>query len=326
MAGNFIAGVDAATALPTLKKLWGEGVAFSVDLLGEACVSDDEVAAYQRRYLDLIETLPAAVAQWQPNPRLETDYLGPIPRTNVSIKISSLLRRTDPIDFEGSLDALTDSLRPILEAAAKHNVLVNFDMEQFAVKDLTLTLFERCCEAIDFPAGLAVQAYLRSGMDDIQRVIAWAKRSGRQVTVRLIKGAYWDYETINAERMDWPVPVWSEKRETDACFERMAARIVEAMPRMPGEGRRQTRHRLAQHPLDRLRAGPARKTQPARDGRGNPKALGHGRSTPRGARPARHENPRVRARRRDDPRHGLLRPPAAGKHVEPIVAACRLLR
>ena len=65
----------------------------------------EEVAAYQRRYLDLIETLPAAVAEWPANPRLETDYLGPIPRTNVSIKISSLCARTDPIDFEGSLRA-----------------------------------------------------------------------------------------------------------------------------------------------------------------------------------------------------------------------------
>jgi RHH-type proline utilization regulon transcriptional repressor/proline dehydrogenase/delta 1-pyrroline-5-carboxylate dehydrogenase len=236
MASNFMAGVDAATALPYLQKLWNEGVAFSVDLLGEACVSTEEVAAYQRRYLDLIETLPAAVAKWPANPRLETDYLGPIPRTNVSIKISSLCARTDPIDFQGSLDALTDSLRPILEAAAKHNVLVNFDIEQFAFKDLTFSLFERCCEAVDFTAGLAVQAYLRTGMDDINRIIGWAKRSGRQVTVRLIKGAYWDYETINAERTDWPVPVWSEKRETDACFERMAQRIVEAMPRKAGEG------------------------------------------------------------------------------------------
>jgi RHH-type transcriptional regulator, proline utilization regulon repressor / proline dehydrogenase / delta 1-pyrroline-5-carboxylate dehydrogenase len=236
MAGNFIAGVDAASALPYLKKLWGEGVAFSVDLLGEACLSEDEVAAYQRRYLDLIETLPASVAAWPTNPRLETDYLGAIPRTNVSIKISSLCCRTDPIDFEGSLNSLMSALRPILEAAAKHNVLVNFDMEQAAFKDMTLTLFERCCEAVDFPAGLAVQAYLRSGMDDIGRIIAWARRSGRQVTVRLIKGAYWDYETINAERMDWPVPVWSDKRETDANFERMATRIVESMPRKPGEG------------------------------------------------------------------------------------------
>jgi RHH-type proline utilization regulon transcriptional repressor/proline dehydrogenase/delta 1-pyrroline-5-carboxylate dehydrogenase len=236
MAGNFIAGEDATTALPTLKKLWTDGVAFSVDLLGEACLSIEEAEAYQKRYLDLIETLPSQVAEWPSNPILENDYLGPIPRTNVSIKISSLCARTDPIDFEGSLNALTEALRPILKAAAKNNVLINFDMEQFAFKDLTLSLFERCCEEVDFPAGLAMQSYLKSGVEDAERIISWAKRSGRQVTVRLIKGAYWDYEVINAERMDWPVPVWPTKRETDASFERMAEKFVSSMPRQAGEG------------------------------------------------------------------------------------------
>ncbi len=116
-------------------------------------------------------------------------------------------------------------------------MLVYFDMEQAAVKDLTLALFERCCEAIDFPAGLALQAYLRSGPDDARRIIDWARNArGRQVTVRLIKGAYWDYELIHAERMGWPVPVWTEKRATDACFERMAAMFVAAIPAPPGEG------------------------------------------------------------------------------------------
>ncbi|MEN6449844.1 MAG: proline dehydrogenase family protein [Thermoguttaceae bacterium] len=236
MAGNFMAGVDAASALPKLKKQWTEGVAFSVDLLGEACLSDEEVAVYQRRYLDLIETLPGTVAQWPANPLLENDHLGPVPRTNVSIKISSLCARTDPIAFEGSLRALMDGLRPILKAAAKNNVFVNFDMEQYAFKDLTLSLFERCCEEIDFPAGLALQSYLRSAVDDAQRIIDWTKRTGRQVTVRLIKGAYWDYESINAERMGWPVPVWSEKTHTDANFERTAERLVAAIPRSKGEG------------------------------------------------------------------------------------------
>jgi RHH-type proline utilization regulon transcriptional repressor/proline dehydrogenase/delta 1-pyrroline-5-carboxylate dehydrogenase len=236
MAGNFIAGEDAATALPTLKKQWGEGVAFSVDLLGEACVSEEEAVAYQKRYLDLIETLPREVNGWPKNSVLEGDYLGTIPRTNVSIKISSLCARTDPIDFEGSLRALIEALRPILQAAAKNNVLINFDIEQFAFKDLTLTLFERCCEEVDFPAGLAMQSYLKSGMEDAERIISWSKRVGRQVTVRLIKGAYWDYEVINAERMGWPVPVWPVKRETDACFERMAEQFVSAMPREAGQG------------------------------------------------------------------------------------------
>ncbi len=236
MAGNFIAGTDAASAVGVLRKLWKQGVAFSVDLLGEACVSDVEAEVYQRRYLDLVETLPAETRNWRANPLLESDHLGPVPRTNVSIKISSLCARTDPIDFDGSLDRLAEALRPILEAAAKNDVLVNFDMEQAALKELTLALFERCCEQIDFPAGIAIQSFLRSGDDDARRLIAWAKRTGRQVTARLIKGAYWDYELIHAEQMGWPVPVWTEKRQTDACFERMAEQFVAEMPRRAGEG------------------------------------------------------------------------------------------
>ncbi len=326
MAGNFMAGVDAASALPKLEKQWTEGLAFSVDLLGEACLSDEEVAVYQRRYLDLIETLPATVAQWPSNPLLENDHLGPIPRTNVSIKISSLCARTDPIDFKGSLRALMDGLRPILKAAAKNNVFVNFDMEQFAFKDLTLSLFERCCEEIDFPAGLALQSYLRSGVEDAQRIIGWTKRTGRQVTVRLIKGAYWDYESINAERMGWPVPVWSEKTHTDACFERTAERLVAAIPRTAGEGGvklatgshnvRSIAYVLALLEKWGLPTSAVR----------SPKALRHGRPAPLRLEPAGNADPRVRPGRRDDPWHGLLRPPAIGEHVEPVVAPGELCR
>ncbi len=200
MASNFIAGTDAAAALPTLQNIWKQGGAFSVDLLGEACVSHSEARVYQQRYLDLVATLPDTVSKWPASPQLETDHIGPIPRTNVSIKISSLSARTDAIDFQGSLTALTEALKPILEAAARNNVFINFDMEQAALKDLTISLFEHCCEAVDFPAGLALQSYLQSGMDDARRIIAWARRTGRQITVRLIKGAYWDYEVINADK------------------------------------------------------------------------------------------------------------------------------
>jgi len=236
MASKFIAGTDAASALPTLRKIWDSGLCFSVDLLGEACVSDEEAEAYRRKYLDLIENLPQTVAGWKANPRLENDHLGPIPRTNVSIKISSLSARVDPIDTEGSVRGLLENIAPILEAAKRKGVLVNFDMEQFALKDLTLELFMRACEKYDFEAGLAMQAYLRSGDDDARRIVEWARKTGRQVTVRLVKGAYWDYETINAEQQGWPVPVWSRKVDTDASFERMAAAFVAATPTSRGEG------------------------------------------------------------------------------------------
>ena len=119
MAGNFIAGADAAAALPVLRGLWKQGVAFSVDLLGEACVSDAEAEVYQRRYLDLLEVLPAEVGRWPAEPRLENDHLGPVPRTSISIKVSALSPRTDPIDFEGSLRTLAAALAPILRKAAE---------------------------------------------------------------------------------------------------------------------------------------------------------------------------------------------------------------
>jgi len=235
MAKKFIAGEDAATALPMLEKLWKRGIAFSVDLLGEACVSDDEADHYRDRYLDLVGTLPGRVAPWAANTTLESDHLGAVPRCNVSVKISSLSARVNPMDPEGAIRDLMKRLEPILELARDKNVLINFDMESFAFKDMTIDLFQRCVERIDFPAGMAMQAYLKSGDDDARRMCAWAARAKRTVTVRLVKGAYWDYETIRAEQMGWPSPVWNTKPQTDACFERMSRTFIASTPAKAGE-------------------------------------------------------------------------------------------
>ncbi len=236
MAGKFIAGTDARSALPGLKALWSDGIAFSVDLLGEACVSDEEADAYRDKYLDLVRELPGEVSSWKRDERLERDHLGDVPRVNVSIKVSSLSPRCDAMKGGMAMEDLTRRIRPILEAARDRGVFVNFDMEQFALKDFTIEFFQHCCEMVDFHAGLAMQAYLKSGVEDARRVAEWARRSGRQVTVRLVKGAYWDYETINAEKEGWACPVWNTKRETDACFERMAEVFLDAAPRSEKEG------------------------------------------------------------------------------------------
>ncbi len=236
MASKFIAGTDAASALPGLRTLWDDGIAFSVDLLGEACVSEHEADEYAKKYLDLITSLPGTVAGWKPQERLEKDHLGAIPRVNVSIKVSSLSSRVDPIDTEGSINGLMKRLIPLLEAAHSRGVFVNFDMEQEKFKDMTLELFMRCCEKVPFQAGLAMQAYLKSGVEDARRICEWAKRTGRIVSVRLVKGAYWDAETILAEQHGWPCPVWAEKWQTDACFERMAEVFLDHCPRTINEG------------------------------------------------------------------------------------------
>ena len=236
MASKFIAGTDARSALPGLEKLWKSGVAFSVDLLGEACVSDAEADSYRDKYLDLVGALPGAVSAWPANERLERDHLGAAPRVNISVKISALSARFNEIDPEGAINDAMRRLRPILELARDNGVFINFDMESHRHKDLTIELFKRCCEQIDFSAGIALQAYLRSGDDDARDLCGWAKRTGRRVTVRLVKGAYWDYETIHSEQEGWPCPVWAIKRETDACFERMSEIFLGATPRSSGEG------------------------------------------------------------------------------------------
>jgi len=236
MASKFIAGTDAKSALPRLRELWKDDIGFSVDLLGEACVSDNEADEYRDKYLDLINNLPGEVAAWKPNAQIETDHLGAIPRCNVSIKVSSLSAKVDPIDTEGSIRDLMTRLDPILEAAVAKGVFINFDMEQFSLKDLTIELFKRCCLKHPFHAGIAIQAYLRSGPGDAIDLARWAIENKRQVTVRLIKGAYWDYETIHAEEMGWPCPVWNEKWHTDACFEDMVDIFLDATPRTKEEG------------------------------------------------------------------------------------------
>jgi RHH-type proline utilization regulon transcriptional repressor/proline dehydrogenase/delta 1-pyrroline-5-carboxylate dehydrogenase len=235
MAGKFIAGEDAASALAGLKALWDLGIASSVDLLGETCVSDEEADHYASKYLDLVQNLPGAMAGWAANARLEADHLGGIPRCNVSIKISALSARCDPIDPEGAFGDLMKRLLPILETARDKGVFINFDMEHHALKDFTIELFQRCLSRVNFQAGLAMQAYLRSGVDDAQRMCAWALRSGKRVSVRLVKGAYWDAETIKSELHGWPSPVWAQKWQTDRCFEQMTQVFLDACPRKAGD-------------------------------------------------------------------------------------------
>lgn len=236
MAGNFIAGTDAQQALAVLRRRWDQGIAFSLDVLGEACLSQIEADMYQQRYLDLIQTLPQLAATWPENPKLTTNHCGNVPRVNVSIKVSSLDPVFDAIETEIALQRLIARLDPLLSAAIERGVLINFDMEQFAVKDLTLRLFKKAARQYPFEAGIVVQAYLRSSMADARELVQWTRDTGRQITVRLVKGAYWDYEIAHAQVMGYPIPVYRDKQQTDANYEQIARLLLDATPRHKDEG------------------------------------------------------------------------------------------
>ena len=168
---------------------------------------------------------------WPRSEHLDSDDRGPIPAVNVSVKISALFSQIKAEAPDDSIEQLCERLRPLLRLAKARNVFINFDMEMHSLKDLTLRLFKALLdeeEFNDYPhAGIAMQAYLRDTPDDLEQLIEWAAKRRTRVTVRLVKGAYWDTETILARQRRWPVPVYEHKQETDAAYERLARRLLE---------------------------------------------------------------------------------------------------
>jgi len=224
-AQRFIAGSTPAEAARTVRRARAARQAATLDLLGEACVSEPEAVTYQRRYLDLLAHLGSAAAGWAPVPRLDEASWGAVSRVNVSVKLSALYPQFDPIDPAVSAAAVKARLRPILEAAQAQNAHIHIDMEDHQLRDLTLQIFMELCDEPAFrtmrQVGIVLQAYLRDADADAEKLVAWAGRRGTPVAVRLVKGAYWDYETARAHLEGWPVPVFEAKNQTDACFERL---------------------------------------------------------------------------------------------------------
>ena len=231
LARKFIAGSNVGEAVEAVRRLRRHSLAFTVDLLGEATVTEEEAEQSQAEYLELIRGLSDEVARMPSRDLIDRDDLGPIPRVNVSVKLSALYSQFDPIDPEGTSRAVRARLRPILREARDRGAFVNFDMEQYAFKDTTIQIFEDILDEPafrDWPdAGIALQAYLRDTEADLVRLRDWAERRGTCVSVRLVKGAYWDYETIVAAQLGWPTPVWCRKWESDAAYERSTRFLLE---------------------------------------------------------------------------------------------------
>jgi RHH-type proline utilization regulon transcriptional repressor/proline dehydrogenase/delta 1-pyrroline-5-carboxylate dehydrogenase len=231
MARQFMLGDDPKEILEILHNLHKQDIAFTVDVLGEAVVSEAEADQYAQRYLDLLELLGRELPLWKEPCKSNESPRGPLPPINVSVKLSALYSQIHSTDPDTAIARISDRLRPILRRAKELKAFVNFDMESFALKDLTLDVFKTIFKEHEFessPAcGLAIQAYLRDCEEDLRKIVAWARARKRRITVRLVKGAYWDYETVMAHQRHWPVPVFSQKAQTDENFEKLSLFLLE---------------------------------------------------------------------------------------------------
>ncbi|MDG2359631.1 MAG: L-glutamate gamma-semialdehyde dehydrogenase [Planctomycetaceae bacterium] len=231
MAERFISGSTSEEVLASVTKLRKQGFAFSLDLLGEAVVSEPEANRYRNSYSELIDSLANDVNGWSEDTQIDHDDRGPIPRLNVSVKLSALYSQFSPVDPIGTAEVVKKRLRTILRRARRNMAYVHVDMEQYAYKDLTLHIFKDILMEDEFrdfaDVGIVIQAYLRDAESDLFKLLQWVAERGTPITVRLVKGAYWDYETVNAEQKGWATPVFKKKWQSDENFERLSRFLLE---------------------------------------------------------------------------------------------------
>ncbi len=232
MASRFIVGEDVADARRELAGLWRRGVASTVDLLGEATVTEAEGAAYAERCERTLRELDHYSSGWKPGPVRERDGHGAIPRVNLSVKVSAMTPHLRAEDPERGVDGARGQLRRLFRSARDLGAHLHVDMESLdlreSVNELVMELLSER-EFRDGPsAGIVLQAYLVDSPEQLDELLAWLGSAGRAVpfTVRLVKGAYWDHEVVQAAQSGWPAPVFTDRAACDRNFELLTRRLL----------------------------------------------------------------------------------------------------
>ena len=232
MAGQFIVGENTREAVKNIEKLRKDGFAAVVDVLGEATLTEQEAEEYVATYLEVLDCLKKEQQGWKGlkgNGGDQNLDWGHAPKVNIAVKPTALFALANPQDFEGSVEAMLKQLRRIAERVVDLGGFLCIDMESYRHKGIIIELYKRLkLEYRDYPhIGIVLQAYLKDNDQDLAELLTWAERNNTQISVRLVKGAYWDYETVKAKQNGWAIPVWTVKAESDAAFERQARMILE---------------------------------------------------------------------------------------------------
>jgi len=231
LARKYIGGEDVEQITKTVERLRKEKMAFTIDLLGEAVITETEAKNYFQAYVDLMEHLGTEAKNWSKVSEIDEANGESLPKVQVSVKLTAFYSQFDPTDPDGSKEKVCHLLRHLLRRAQELGCAVHFDMEQYTYKDLTLAILKDLLTEEEFrtrtDVGITLQAYLRDSETGLKDLIIWAKERGYPVTVRLVKGAYWDQETIKSLQNHWKQPVYNDKAETDLNFEQMTRLLLE---------------------------------------------------------------------------------------------------
>jgi RHH-type proline utilization regulon transcriptional repressor/proline dehydrogenase/delta 1-pyrroline-5-carboxylate dehydrogenase len=225
MAKRFIAGENIKLAHGSLKGLINSNRDATLDQLGELVVSKKEANEYERKVVEIIQGMSQHI---KPGSRNKAG----INQAHVSIKISALTHDFRPHSFDSTYKSIAPRLINILLEAKKHKVFINIDAEHYHFRDIVLDIYEKVLidtvELHEFKdTGIVIQAYLRDGHKHFEDVLAVAKKRNLLMPIRLVKGAYWDVETVEAKAHNFEAPEFLNKEETDIHFRQIVSMVLE---------------------------------------------------------------------------------------------------
>ncbi|MBU2864954.1 bifunctional proline dehydrogenase/L-glutamate gamma-semialdehyde dehydrogenase PutA [Reinekea forsetii] len=209
---QFVLGRDINEAITQSKKGEQTKYRYSFDMLGEAARTSHDA----EKYFDAYEKAIIEIAN-QVSSNSVHDNSG------ISVKLSALHPRYEYVQRHQVMTSLVDSVKKLAKRACEANIGFTIDAEEADRLELSLEVIEAVLSDAQFEGwdgfGVVVQAYSKQAPLMIQCLRTLATTLGRRITIRLVKGAYWDYEIKQAQLLGLEnYPVYTRKVSTDVSY------------------------------------------------------------------------------------------------------------
>ncbi|MBD9480152.1 L-glutamate gamma-semialdehyde dehydrogenase [Pseudoxanthomonas sp. PXM02] len=237
MGKQFVMGQTLAEALDDARRQRKErgDLCFSYDMLGEGARTDADALDYLGKYRDAIAVLAARRNRSMPVEQAD----------GISIKLSAIDARFEPLQRDHVMAVLVPRVLSLVRAAAAADINLTIDAEESERLEMSLDVFDAVAREIagEYPQwrgfGLAVQAYQTRALEVIGEIARIARANRQRFMVRLVKGAYWDYEIKRAQELGLAAfPVFTHRHHTDiaylACAKAMLATPELIYPQFAG--------------------------------------------------------------------------------------------
>lgn len=222
MGKQFVMGTNIDEAIERAKEAESKGYVYSYDMLGEGARTMTDADRYYAAYMTAIHALGKAA-----------NGKGPIKSPGISVKLSAIFPRYEFTHYQRVMSEVVPRLKALVIVAKQYDIGFTVDAEEANRLDISLDVIETVFSDTDLVGwqgfGLAVQAYQKRSIFVIEWIEALARKVGRSIMVRLVKGAYWDSEIKDSQADGLEdYPVYTRKAATDVCYKACAIKLMAA--------------------------------------------------------------------------------------------------